>query len=394
MNVLILASTLRLPYRVLRCTAVLGHTVFVAGNDDVAPLIVSRQCSGFFAINIDRDDRNAITAEINSIVAQVAADYVIASDAKTTRLLAAIQDRIEADVFPLPPLAIFDDLNDKRRFGNICQRLGLQVPRTRVIEHRREMAAALHGGVIPIPGIAKPLDRSGGEGIVIFDARTAGDLEARIDYEPILFQEYLEGRTISANAFCRDGNVVALTMYVKGAGYNQYIENRELFDSVSRIVRDQKFTGAINFDAILCADGRVRLLECNPRLFYFLDMDMIVGLNFIALGLEPQTSQRLPTKGRRMLRLRGLLSAMLTPWKLRRDDFRPLIFQLRDPLAQIVISSGYKSSWSSPFLDRVLMSIAAGKNARYQKPRTEETSCAARCRATPTAQSHATPGGP
>src|SRR5262245_25978149 len=114
-KLLILASGSRLSYHVFRCASALGHAVYVAGSGTAKILAASRYCKGYFGICFDIDNYEMAADELNAIVSKIGADWIIPSDAVTTRFLGAVRHLVATNTFPVPSPAVFDTLNDKSR---------------------------------------------------------------------------------------------------------------------------------------------------------------------------------------------------------------------------------------------------------------------------------------
>ncbi|CAN7208994.1 hypothetical protein LJR225_000726 [Phenylobacterium sp. LjRoot225] len=141
----------------------------------------------------------------------------------------------------------------------------------------------------------KPVDRDSAWGVIRSSRETlVADLR-RVNYAPILVQEFVPGEDIGGIAFAEAGVVKA----AKTLRYGRrpfckipYRDSMELFDdeqfgaALQTLVQGSGFTGALNIDGRRRPDGSVTVLECNPRFWYSLDWAMLAGVNYVALGLS------------------------------------------------------------------------------------------------------------
>jgi predicted ATP-grasp superfamily ATP-dependent carboligase len=330
-----LCSTYQLPYRVLRCAQSAGAIVYPLGNRQSKGLKYSRHVLDFVPTDIPVDGaaRPELATEINDNAARLKIDLVLAGDIPATRSLIAVRDRIQAPCFPMPDLESFDCLNDKWQFYRLCQSLGIRTPVTRLFSDVAALQTALDGSKPSRPQIVKPLNRCAGEGCVVLDAASPRAVLSRIDYRPMIMQDFIVGEDIGSSVFCRKGEVKAFVLHQhQHRVYRTYFDARVLND-VAKIARRFQLDGVFNFDMRLSADGEVHYLECNPRFFFSIARSMIAGINFVAVGLR-QTSSGDPyiCAPATVRSPRTVLRDLAAPWKIETESWRALFYLLSDPL--------------------------------------------------------------
>jgi predicted ATP-grasp superfamily ATP-dependent carboligase len=330
--VLLVSSLFKLPYRVLRCAASAGATVFVLGVPQARLLAASRFCKAFIASTsvIDGAFNPALAREINDVVAHYSIDLVAAADASATRSLIEIRDLVDARCFPMPDIPEFDLLNDKWRFAQLCDELEILHPPSRLFERPDQIAQELRTGGLRLPLFIKPTNLDGGLGC--HKVASAKALPQRLRYSPILVQEFIPGADAAGNIFCRQGRVEAFIAhkYIDGV-YTMY-HDEEVYRSARRIAERLGLTGMFNFDLRVAGDGRAYFLECNPRVFFKMGMAMVAGVNFFGLGMAPGREAPLLLEGPVSVRfLRAFLETAATPWRLRTVSPAALDFLLQDP---------------------------------------------------------------
>jgi ATP-grasp in the biosynthetic pathway with Ter operon len=338
-RMLLVASTFKVPYRVLRCAKAIGATVHVFGTRQARGLRYSRYCSAFlqFDRQIDGDGDPELESEINHHIDQLKIDIVLAGDAPSTRSLIKIQDQLRARCFPMPTLEQFDLLNNKSRFGDLCQSLGIRYPAARVYPTVDELERYIVENGLKTQHIAKPLSLDGSIGCIVFRPETAREQLPEIFYEPVLVQEFIDGEDIGASVYCERGEIRAFLAHSYNRDTYYTFFDQKIYDDIAKLMRHLKTDGIFNFDMRLAPDGQVWFLECNPRVFFKIALSMLAGINFIWLGLPGRLEIGPPWKlGATTVRYpKAFLVTLLTPWKLGHRCWEALKFVLSDPLPYI-----------------------------------------------------------
>jgi biotin carboxylase len=346
-RLLLLATNFGAPYRVLRCAAALGAEVYVAGAGPARSLALSRYCRRFRLFSFSRHDPEKAAARLDACAREIGADMVLPSDIETTKFLARVKPYLATPVFPLSAPEAIEQLASKDRFMQLCRELNVLQPEGSVVADRRALQEAIEAGRIPLPAILKPLNLAGGMGIVRIDETNAREVAARIDYAPILAQRFIEGVDRCITLFCRDGHVLKQVVYEHPDGVFRFFDDDALAKIAAGIASALNLTGVINFDARIDADGRVWMIECNPRFYFNMDVAMVAGLNiadWTAIALRPPQSIapqqiRNPT---------ALLCALLRFQKPSRSDLRMLWHWLKDPLIFALVAIGFQERWRFP----------------------------------------------
>lgn len=343
-KVLLLAAVYHFAYRVMRCVAAAGADVYVLGNIERS-MARSRYCRELFVsdyiINGTYDE--ALVLEINWYVRELGIDLVLPGDAPTTRALIAVRDLIEVPCFPMPELDQFDLLNNKWEFTNLCKRLGISCPNTRLFPDVAALAREAEAGGLVFPSIAKPLSLNDGRAHVRLEAGDTLEQIRMIRYRPVLVQDFIEGEDIGSSVYCERGEIKAIVVHsLKDKVYHTFIDHavhRDIACIMARFEAD----GVLNFDMRLAPDGEIYYLECNPRFFYKIDLAMLAGLNFVSFGLE-RDIRDVPTSipsGTSVKLPQALVRSLITPWRFTRKDFAMLHYILADPVALLMERLGF-----------------------------------------------------
>jgi hypothetical protein len=367
-NILLLAQSFQAPYRVMRCAAAMGARVFLFCNGDARSLALSRFCAGYKDFTFEPEPApEAAAAEIEAFCRKHKIEMILPADAIATRLLARTRHLLTTPVFPIPDLATFDQLVTKDRFMEFCRANGIRHPEGHILANRAALIAAIKNGCIKLPAILKPINRWGSVGVVMIDQSNALEIAAKIDYAPVLVQDYIEGVDRSISIFARKGAVTKQVTYCYPNNEFTFQREPELARIVGEIAAGLKLDGVFNFDARIEADGTVWLLECNPRFFFTMDAAMVAGANFAKIEtvncagshytrLEAGPDGPIITVADGRLRQpEALLKHVLRGNLPNAMDRKMLAHWLRDPLYFGLAVAGYKRRWNSVLLERLLL---------------------------------------
>ena len=355
-NGLMIAFAFTLPYHVMRTATAAGIRVHVLGNGASRGLRLSRHCRAY---RRSRYAGNAETllAEIGELVRRYRIDIVLPSDDVSTRLLAALADRLPVPSTPLPTVPTFDLLNDKWNFTRFCLGHGVRVPGAWLFDDAASLRDAIERGAVTLPLTIKPTNRSGGYGVLHIRTPDEIALIDRVDYTPVLAQRHIVGESVSITLFCDRGQVRAHVAQQRDNIRFCVFADPDLLANASRLAALTGHSGPVNFDAVLSdADGLSYLVECNPRFWYSIYLVMLAGLNFVDLafaGAGPEVATL--DKGEIHFSLR---KTMLRPWRATRLDWKFLSYNLSDPVAYLALrANSYDDSE---------VAVAVGEMSQYQ----------------------------
>jgi hypothetical protein len=203
----------------------------------------------------------------------------------------------------------------------------------------------------------KPVNRAGSIGVMRIDAANAAETVAKLHYAPILAQDVVEGVDRSISIFCRDGTILKQAIYDHPRGEFEFVREPGLARIVARIAHDLRLTGVFNFDARVDAEGRVWMIECNPRFFFNMDVAMVAGMNFADIT---DVSGRQVSLAACEIRAPRALLRRLREYRLpRARDWQMLGHWLTDPLMFALIAAGYHRRWSAPWLEGLFAACKA-----------------------------------
>lgn len=211
----------------------------------------------------------------------------------------------EAFHFVVPERELVEDLVDKARFTGLAERLALPVPQTRRLRSGSLADAAVEE--LRFPLIVKPLTRrtacwvplaGGNKALRVDDAAQWSALREKLHSAEldVLIQELIEGpetRIESYHAYVTAEGEIAgeftgrkIRTHPREYGYSTALEITESADVAElgrEHVRRLRFTGVAKFDFKRAADGRLYLLEVNPRFNLWHHPAAVAGMNLPAL---------------------------------------------------------------------------------------------------------------
>jgi biotin carboxylase len=343
---LLLANDRYVQWRMQRCAAAAGYDVFVLGDENARPLKRSRHCARFIVSpqplsdgDMDEDSLAMLAETVNALTDEHGISVVLPGDARTTRILIRMAPRLKARHFPVPELDVFDTLNDKWRFSELCRGLGVSVPRAAFFPDRDALLQAYRRGELWFPAIVKPVNLYGKIGVKLVTAENAAAVLGSLDYRKIIYQDFIDGADTSMSLFCRQGQVRQRVQFRRSKGTYNYFRDEGFFESGRRVAEATRFDGVVNFDArIERGTGKAWLIECNPRIWNTIDIAMLVGANFVETGLRPDDGAAgVDVSGAKLRLLYAIGLAALKPWTLGRTDLKAIQYVLADPVPAAVL---------------------------------------------------------
>jgi len=195
------------------------------------------------------------------------------------------------------------------------------------------VAESFKRGLLTLPAIAKPLSEDGGHGVLRLDTTNAASQIERINYGPIIVQNFIEGEDIGASVFCERGEIKTFIANRFSKGIYTTFHDPTVFAAFSRILGPMEVDGVYHFDMRLTPDKKIYFLECNPRFYFKISLSMIAGINFIHAGLEKGADVPSSVEpGTQVKRPWALAASLGLPWAITRRDVALLWSLLSDPI--------------------------------------------------------------
>ncbi len=213
----------------------------------------------------------AFARDIRGLIARLDPVRIIPTCEEVFHLAALAEADGVSDRLFAPPPDRLATLHAKDRFAALCSELALPAPETRVVTDRAALTAATGASG---ETVVKPVwSRFGARTLM---APTPAELAAVAPSpdDPWIVQRRVTGEEVSFYAVCHGGRVAAFSAYGSdwrlpgGASYafrplppDQTARLRPMAEALAAYAG----TGQIACDAIIDAEGRPWLIECNPR---------------------------------------------------------------------------------------------------------------------------------
>jgi len=204
-----------------------------------------------------------------------------------------------------------DLLDHKLHFYQFCKENDIAHPESKYIEKSEDIRADNPG--IDYPLLIKPVLGAGGFNTLVFvknqkemDEFLQKPADKKEGYFPALLQEYFEGEDIDFNGFSINGDVIASSVmktdfYDKDPDlyFTYFVENNDVLELGNKILRVSKYSGPTNIDMrIRASDGKLMLIELNPRYWARVDVSLMDGMNFLEIGIKAALGEKVRSVSR------------------------------------------------------------------------------------------------
>jgi glutathione synthase/RimK-type ligase-like ATP-grasp enzyme len=268
-RILITGGRAPVSLELVRQFSTVGKKVFVA---DSAPCFLasgSRMVENSFQLPRPRQSPREFADALEKIIIDERIDMVIPTCEEVFYLsrfaarLRKITDLFCLDLEQLRPL------HNKWTFSAIAQGLGVEVPQTWLVRSLEDLK------VIPVrPGelVFKPAYSRFAVHTLI---KPESDQLVKINptaENPWVAQRFIEGKEFCSYAVARNGKLTAHALYEplwragrSSSYYFAAIERRAIELFTTNFVKKTNYTGQVAFDFIEDKNGKIYVLECNPR---------------------------------------------------------------------------------------------------------------------------------
>ena len=332
---LLLSNADELSYRVMRCVTAAGLEAHVLGATESTAwrLARSKYCRSFEGVPAVDFATGAAVKRVNALTRSRSIDIVIATDPASTRFLVSHADSIEARHFPVLDAPTFERLVNKDGFASVCRELHLPHPETEICQAAEEALALLDSRPDKTL-IVKPTDAYASHGVWKLVPGEAGARERlrALSYTPIVMQDFIEGSDLHVLLLCDAGRIAASITYQLGPTEFRIIDDDDVLLLMERISSALSLNGPIGFDMRRDTQGRLWLIECNPRfthegsLMCFLSGYSIVG-EYLSPGTLPSRAPPATVHHAKLLRPWTLVAADRRHTRYLLSDARPNVLQ-------------------------------------------------------------------
>lgn len=240
---------------------------------------------------------------------------------------------------------------NKYNLGKFCERHQVPSPKTEYLEAYRTDNKGLL-----LPLIAKPERGSGGNNVYHivnqsdFEAIIPASFEKEGNY---IVQEYIDGYDIDMSILAKNGDILAYTIqkglikrsnqFAASAGL-EFLENDGVYQSVSKLVSELKFSGIAHVDLRFDKDsGEFKIIEINARYWGSLIASSLAGVNFPYLHILSSLDEEIPASSFSLIQYMDFLTAVKSTksnlFSRQKQGFRwkdtDYSFFLSDPVAEV-----------------------------------------------------------
>nr|WP_280526255.1 ATP-grasp domain-containing protein [Novosphingobium marinum] len=177
-------------------------------------------------------------------------------------------------------------LRDKAAFTRLARNLDLPTPETMFFAGKSGIDTDETFARLGAPIVIKPTNMAGGHGVVFvenerqFADRVLGNANYR--FSPLVAQAFVPGVDIGLGVLSDRGRMLHYSIQVRRNGRFEFAHHEQFLSATRAIIERTRFSGFAQFDARLSEDGRISLLECNPRTWSSLGQSTWCGLNFVS----------------------------------------------------------------------------------------------------------------
>ena len=265
--------------------------IILVSATKITPMRFSRFIANYFYVNsIDNNKHQDWVDQLTKIVVEEKVDVLLPISLCGERLKAFLNSRLKdiVAISPLPSINALEVCNNKGLFKVWLEEGNFNHPATVVVDSINK--ADVNWDRLTFPVLAKPVLGTGGRGIQRYE--TLEDLLYFLtnDSNELVIQSYIEGSDLVCNAFCLNGEVLAFTCqkpygpkdsaFVPAANH-EFVSNPSAFKLMVDVAKKMNWNGTINIDLrVNESDGKLLLLEVNPRFWWSVYSSCQAGINF------------------------------------------------------------------------------------------------------------------
>lgn len=352
MKVILLCESGPLGLKVLYCLDGMGATVHTAGPPGARMLRYSRYNDGHSDLPLWINGEPSMETQLwlKKKIEEEHFDIIVPSDIGSAAFLAETKKKYpNLPCFPCSDWVTLDTLHNKWSFAQTCTRYSLPIPATILLESPDQISADTLDS-IGFPLMVKPLEAESSHGVKKLDnyqaLRAYIAKKTRYSQLPLIAQSYIPGHDIDISILAANDRILCNTVqsWVE-EGVLEFTCHSEMHDIATRLIQAFHYEGLAHFDMRIDArDGKLYVIECNPRAWYTISASMWQGLNFIEMGIHYAREGSMPKVPARAGEGRYCLAGSLwkqflsprTGWhNITSGSFRGFIQAVTDPLPHL-----------------------------------------------------------
>ncbi len=298
LTVLVLEGDYRLTGAVLFCLSrQAGVRVHLLARDPLSPYRFSGYVRKFHLLAPDRSEVEFV-AFAQQTARRTKADVLLPVDVAGMRFVLAHRAALATAcrLLPLPEAAYYEIATDKGLLGAFMQQHHIPAPDT-IVDIWHNLPAQLDDFRFPV--LLKPIEGSGGRGIVRYATREA--LLAAVAALPVgsryVIQTCIEGYDIDCNVLYHDGQLVAHSMQkglvAAAEAYApteaiEFVHHDAVLTVVDGLMRALHWNGVAHLDLRYdTRTGQIKVIEINTRFWLtVVGSALAAGVNFPVLACQ------------------------------------------------------------------------------------------------------------
>ena len=140
------------------------------------------------------------------------------------------------------------------------------------------------------PFVIKPTDRHGGAGYRLIRTRTDFHEGLQGDpayaHAPLVAQEFIPGKDVDISVLAVAGTIRHASVQTPEGGGLRFVDDEAAVHVAQRLVQQSTYSGVLHLDGRRDErDGRIKLIEANPRVWGSIRASAWCGLDFVEAGI-------------------------------------------------------------------------------------------------------------
>jgi predicted ATP-grasp superfamily ATP-dependent carboligase len=271
----ILITSARLPHAVgmIRKLGEAGHEIYASDTFRTSPGLHSHYVKKAILTASPTFATHTFVGQVADAVRAHGIDLVIPAFEEVFYLARHLSDLPHPEKYFCSPFETLARLHDKKTFVDLCQELDLPIARTITVTSDAELRSATE----QFPEyFGRASFSRGGVELLTNTGSLAGAVELEEVHptpeQPWVIQEFVHGEDFCSYSVAHHGVLAAhdtyrhpLTIEHAGGIVFESVDEPEVVDLSKRIIEHLGYHGNVSFDWMKTGDGRLHLVECNPR---------------------------------------------------------------------------------------------------------------------------------
>ena len=233
----------------------------------------------FFISHNLRDPINYCN-QIATIIKDNAIDILIPTNSSEIRLMLQKRALFKNTLNYIGTLNSFEILDQKNQLNHFCVTKGISVPK--IFDKASEAT---------FPCVVKPTNKSASEGVkYFFNQEELVTYLKDKDVSNLMIQEYITGIGCGYSIFAEKGKILIENGHLRLAEhpvtggssvYRESIILPEMKECVEKIINPLAWSGFVMFEFKLTREGKLFLIEANPRVWGSINQGLASGVNYL-----------------------------------------------------------------------------------------------------------------